>query len=155
MGLFPLLTIFMQQFILHNIAIIPDQKILYLLLFFYLFHFHNFLDLFQPFVLIFIVSGACMFSILFIRIELAQLAPLAQLAKAGMPCSSGVGGMGLILANSDAAAQNVPCFRRWRFKIPVHEIFSTSKKCQINSQARILMTFQLFRLQGRVVGRKS
>jgi hypothetical protein len=41
--------------------------------------------------------------------------PLAWLAKAGIPSSSGAGGVGLFPANSDT--QKVPCFRRWRFEM--------------------------------------
>jgi hypothetical protein len=49
--------------------------------------------------------------------SMISLAPLAWLAKAGIPCFSGADDVGLIPANSDADAQNVPCFRRWRFKM--------------------------------------
>ncbi len=48
-------------------------------------------------------------------------APLAQFAKAGIPCSFGAGGMGSIPANSDA--RNVPSFRRWRFEMKICPFF--------------------------------
>ena len=37
------------------------------------------------------------------------------MAKAGIPCSSGAGGVGSIPANSEA--QNVQSFCRWRFEM--------------------------------------
>jgi hypothetical protein len=46
---------------------------------------------------------------------------IACLNKAGIPCSSGAGGVGSIPANSDA--QYVPPFRRWRFEMKLSPIF--------------------------------
>ncbi len=51
---------------------------------------------------------------------------LAQLAKAGMPCSSGAGGVGSIPANSDA--QNVPSFRPWRFEMKLGPFLTTESR---------------------------
>ncbi len=47
--------------------------------------------------------------------------PIAWLAKAGIPCSSGANGVGSIPANSDA--QYVPSFRRWRFEMKLSPPF--------------------------------
>jgi hypothetical protein len=46
---------------------------------------------------------------------------VAKLAKADNPCSSGAGGAGSILANSNA--QNVLSFRRWRFEMKLGPFF--------------------------------
>ncbi len=61
----------------------------------------------------------------------------ASWRKAGIPCSSGAGGVGSIPANSDAL--NVPSFRRSRFEMKLSPLFACvlvaagSRKCVASS----------------------
>jgi hypothetical protein len=69
--------------------------------------------IFQNSLSSFSIISECYFSNNFHQITIQ--CPIALLAKASIPCSSGAAGVRSIPANSDA--QNVPSFRRWLFKM--------------------------------------
>ena len=58
---------------------------------------------------------------------LFKLMPPSLVGEGGILCFSWAGGVGSIPANSDA--QNVPCFRRWRFEIKLSPFFGSRGRC--------------------------